>query len=186
LSALAASRAAFAQSADEHHRRADEAIETFLLRYWDQSRSYLRHVHSGGGTTGYWTFAQGCDALLDAVERTDGTRYAGLIETFFEAQAARGWIVSHYDDEAWMGVALLRAFYLTGESRYLETAELLFEDIRLAWDETCCGDNPGGLWWDKAKTQKATAANAGAAILAARLSERNGEDCGEDDDRPMA
>ena len=40
------------------------------------------------------------------------------------------------------------------------------------WDTTCCGPQKGGVWWDKAHTQKATASNAGAALAGARLYER--------------
>jgi predicted alpha-1,6-mannanase (GH76 family) len=136
---------------------------------------YLRaHFPDNGAATGYWTFAQGFDALLDGVERTGGRRYAGLVETFYDAQEARGWIVDFYDDECWMALALMRAYDLTGESRYLSRAESLFTDIMLAWDTTCCGSPPGGLWWDKRHTQKATASNAGAVIAGARLFERTG------------
>lgn len=164
-----------AQDVEEFHRRADEALQGFLLDFWRQDLGYLEHEHPGAsGPTGYWTFAQGFDALLDGVERTDGKRYAGLIETFHAAQDARGWIVSHYDDEAWMALALIRAHDLTGEAKYLDRAVTLYADIESAWNETCCGSRPGGIWWDKAHTQKATASNAAPVILAARLHERTG------------
>jgi len=166
---------AAAQDVEEFHRRADETLQRFLLDFWRQDLGYLEHEHPGAsGPTGYWTFAQGFDALLDGVERTDGSRYGGLIETFYAAQDARGWIVSHYDDEAWMALALIRAHDLTGEQRYLDRAVSLYTDIERAWDETCCGSNPGGIWWDKAHTQKATASNAAPVILAVRLHERTG------------
>src|SRR4030095_10249519 len=41
--------------------------------------------------------------------------------------------------------------------------------IQAGWDTTCCGTPVGGVWWDKAHTQKATASNATAAIAGARL-----------------
>ena len=85
-----------AQTPDEYHRRADLALQSFLEKFWSQSHDYLRHEFRGGGSrTGYWTFAQGFDALLDGVERTGGAQYAGLVNTFYEAQARRGGIVSH-------------------------------------------------------------------------------------------
>ena len=56
-----------------------------------------------------------------------------------------------------------------GDPRYRDRAVQLFDDIMAAWDETCCGSRPGGLWWDKPHTQKATASNAGAVITAVRL-----------------
>ena len=167
---------ALAQTPEEFHLRADTALQSFLLKYWSQGHNYLRASYPDeGGRTGYWTFAQGFDALLDGVERTSGRRYAGLIETFYDAQAGRGWLVGHYDDECWMALALMRAHDLTGEDRYLQTAGDLFADIMEGWDTTCCGAVKGGLWWDKAHTQKATASNAGAVIAGARLFERTGE-----------
>jgi predicted alpha-1,6-mannanase (GH76 family) len=45
----------------------------------------------------------------------------------------------------------------------------LYDDIVLGWDTTCCGPTPGGIWWDKQHTQKATASNAGPVITAVKL-----------------
>ena len=162
----------YAQSPEEYHARADAALESFLLKFWSQGASYLKaHYPDNGSATGYWTFAQGFDAVLDGVERTEGKAYAGWIETLFDAQNQRGWIVDYYDDENWMALALLRAHDLTGDTHYLQRAAALFADIRNGWDTTCCGSKKGGIWWNKAHTQKATASNAGVVILAARLYE---------------
>ena len=79
-----------AQTPEEYHQRADLALQSFLDKFWSQSNDYLRHEYSGSSPTGYWTFAQGFDALLDGVERTGGAQYAGLINTFFEAQDRPG------------------------------------------------------------------------------------------------
>src|SRR5262245_13219515 len=99
-----------AQSPEEYHRRADLALQTFLLRFWDADDNYLRaNRPDDGRLTGYWTFAQGFDAVLDGVERTGGGDYLGFVETFYRSQNSRGWFASHYDDESWMALALLRA-----------------------------------------------------------------------------
>jgi predicted alpha-1,6-mannanase (GH76 family) len=162
-----------AQTAEEYHRRADEGLQTFLLRFWAQGLDYLRQDSPGEALpTGYWTFAQGLDTLLDGVERTGGARYAGLIETFYAAQDRRGWIVDYYDDESWMCVALIRAYDLTGKAKYLERARTLYADIQTGWDQSCCGTRPGGIWWNKPHTQKATASNGGPVIGGARLYQR--------------
>jgi predicted alpha-1,6-mannanase (GH76 family) len=167
---------AFAQTTTEYHQRADLALRSFLLKFWSGSRNYLNSSYpDSGGTAGYWTFAQGFDALLDGVERTEGTRYAGLIETFYLAQDRRGWIVFHYDDESWMALALMRAYDMTGKTKYLDRAEALYQDIQTGWDTSCCGSLRGGIWWDKGHSQKATAANAGPVIGGVRLSERTGD-----------
>ena len=89
-------------------------------------------------------------------------------------QDQRGWFSGYYDDECWMTLALLRAYDLTGDLRYLNQAEALYSDIETGWDTSCCGPGKGGMWWDKAHTQKATAANAGAALAGTRLYLRTG------------
>lgn len=161
------------QSAATYHARADQALQSFLLKFWNGGQQYLRNRYpSDGSLTGYWTYANGWDALLDGVERTGGAQYAGLIESFYLGQNSRGWTNDYYDDECWMTLALVRAYDLTTNSVYLNQAQALFADVQGGWDTTCCGPNPGGVWWNKPHTQKATAANAGAALAGTRLYQR--------------
>ncbi len=159
-----------AQSAAVYHSRADQALQSFLLKFWNGSQQYLRNYYPNDGSlTGYWTYANGWDAVLDGVERTGGAQYAGLIESLYQGQNARGWKNNYYDDECWMTLALIRAYDLTTNATYLNQAKSLYADVQTGWDSTCCGATVGGLWWDKSHTQKATAANAGAALAGARL-----------------
>jgi predicted alpha-1,6-mannanase (GH76 family) len=155
--------------------QADEALEATLLSFWSQSQGYL--VANPGSTTetGYWNFAQAWDTVLDGVQRHGGARFTGTLVTFYDAQDAIGWSRDYYDDENWMSLALIRAYDLTSDATYLAQAESLYADIMTAWDTTCCGTTPGGLWWDKAHTQKATASNAGPVITGARLYERTND-----------
>jgi predicted alpha-1,6-mannanase (GH76 family) len=165
-----------AQTVATFHDRADQGLQSFLLKFWSGSSQYLRNKYPSDGTlTGYWTYAHGWEALMDGVERTGGQQYAGLIESFYEGQDQRGWYSAYYDDECWMILALLRAFDLNGDTKYLNEAAALYGDVMSGWDTTCCGASKGGLWWDKAHTQKATAANAGAALAGARLYLRTGD-----------
>lgn len=158
------------------HQHADTALAALLTGFWSGPEQYLTATSpSSGALTGYWTYAQAFDALLDGVERTGGERYQGLIRSFYDGRGARGWLVDYYDDETWMTLALMRAFDLTGDPEYLERAKTLFADIMAAWDTTCCGDYPGGIWWNKQHTQKATASNAGPVIAGVRLSERTND-----------
>jgi predicted alpha-1,6-mannanase (GH76 family) len=153
---------------------ADEALERFLVRYW--TGSYMAaNSPRDANLTGYWTFAQAFDNVLDGFERTGGTRYWGTIETFYLAQNTIGWSRDYYDDEDWMALALIRAYDLTQTTKYLDEAKSLMSDIMAAWDTTCCGTSPGGIWWDRSHTQKATAANAGPVITATRLAARTGD-----------
>jgi predicted alpha-1,6-mannanase (GH76 family) len=154
-------------------QRADSALVSLLVNFWSGADQYLRATAPANGKlTGYWTYAQAFDALLDGVERTQGQHYSGLIRAFYEGRAARGWLTDYYDDEAWMTLALMRAYDLTADKRYLDTAETIYKDIMTQWDTTCCGTHLGGIWWDKKRTQKATASNAGPALAGIRLAKR--------------
>jgi predicted alpha-1,6-mannanase (GH76 family) len=158
------------------HEHADSALGATLSNFWSGADQYLHAIApSDGKLTGYWTYAQLFDALLDGVQRSEGQRFRGLIRSFYEGRAARGWLVDYYDDEAWMTLALMRAYDLTGEQRYLDTAESTYQDIMTQWDTTCCGTHLGGIWWDKKKTQKATASNAGPVLAGVRLAKRTGK-----------
>ena len=162
-----------AQTVATYHARADQALQSFLLKFWNGGQQYLRDKYPNDGSlTGYWTYANGWDALLDGVERTSGAQYAGLIESFYLGQNSRGWTNDYYDDECWMTLALVRAYDLTTNVVYLNQAQALYADVQGGWDTTCCGSPVGGVWWNKAHTQKATAANAGAALAGTRLYQR--------------
>ena len=161
----------------ESQARADAATEALVARFWMADASdFAECWPSSGRPTGYWTYAQALDAVLDAAERSGEARWVELVRTMIDAQDRRGWLRDYFDDEGWMALALLRAHDLTGDAGYLARAAALVDDV--AWnaaDATCCGATPGGLWWDRAHTQKATASNAVPAIAAARLYERTGE-----------
>ncbi len=155
------------------HAHADAALTATLLSFWSGNDQYLYAASPTTGTvTGYWTYAQFFDALLDGVERTGGQRYAGLVRAFYNGRDQRGWIVDYFDDEAWMTLALMRAFDLTGEQIYLDQAKTVYENVMLGWDATCCGNYKGGIWWDRKHSSKATASNATNVIAGVRLAKR--------------
>jgi predicted alpha-1,6-mannanase (GH76 family) len=161
---------AAAQTTADYHHYADVAIRSFLLKFWNPGQNYLNDTYPGNGRlTGYWTYANGWRTVIANAQRTRSRMYAGLIETFYEGQDRRGWYAGYYDDENWMVLALMHAYEVTHEARYLSQARSLFSDIQQGWDTSCCGTPPGGIWWDKAHTQKATASNAGPVIAACRL-----------------
>ncbi|HEX8792118.1 MAG TPA: glycoside hydrolase family 76 protein [Polyangiaceae bacterium] len=157
---------------------ADAATQALVDRYWNGA--YLKDADpatpgSCGLDACYWIYAQAFDAVLDAVQRTGGKRFAGWIGRLYDAQDGRGWIEPHasryFDDENWMALALIRAFDATGDRKYLCHAVQLYRDVKSEGF-----DRPGGhfdgIWWNAAHTQKATASNLGPAITAARLHER--------------
>ncbi len=150
--------------------RADAATSALLNRFYDHGNHYFADADpSDGKLAGYWIEAQAYDAVLDAVQRTGGKELHAWVEAGYEAQDARGWSRDFFDDETWMALALVRAYDVTKNAKYLARAEDLFADIEQN------GRTSTGVWWNRAHTQKATASNFGPAILAARLNERTGK-----------
>jgi predicted alpha-1,6-mannanase (GH76 family) len=156
------------------HMRADRSIAQLMFGFWNGATQYFDAAEpTTNNRTGYWTFAQAFDAVIDGVERTGSRRYRGLIPTLYAAQNGSTWRSDYYDDENWLALALMRAYDLTGNRAYLDRALALFLEITAAWDSTSA--HPGGIWWDRAHTQKATASNAGPVISGVRLSARTGD-----------
>jgi predicted alpha-1,6-mannanase (GH76 family) len=147
--------------AEAMQTRADDLIETLMLNYWSSLAS---------NTTSYdWKYAHYWDGVLDATQRRGANAFSGTAKMFFDLQQKRGWFDGFYDDENWITLALLHSYTVTGDSTYLDQAKAVYADIEKAWDTTCCGAHPGGLWWEKPMTDKATAINAGAVISGSRL-----------------
>lgn len=54
-------------------------------------------------------------------------------------------INDYYDDEGWWALAWIEAFKLTNDKKYLDMAEIIFEDMATGWSDTC----GGGIFWKK-------------------------------------
>lgn len=79
-----------------------------------------------------------------------------------------GFIDDYYDDEGWWALAWIRAYDVTGETKYLEIAESIFEDMQGGVNDTC----GGGIWWSKDETYKNAIANELYLSVAASLANR--------------
>src|SRR3974390_1371520 len=65
-----------AQTPATYHNRADQALQSFLLKFWNGGQQYLRQQFPDNGLlTGYWTYANGWGAVMDGVGRTRGEPY---------------------------------------------------------------------------------------------------------------
>ncbi|KAK7978699.1 glycosyl hydrolase [Apiospora saccharicola] len=120
----------------------------------------------------WWQSANALTTLLDMVQA--GSPKAGVIasvvipNTFqaagaFNARSKHGlkraaatkddhqnpFSNGFYDDMGWWAVAWMRAYDVTGNRTYLDTAEALFADMTTGWGTSCW---PEGMWWDKQHT----------------------------------
>ncbi|KLJ06356.1 hypothetical protein EMPG_09276 [Blastomyces silverae] len=80
-----------------------------------------------------------------------------------------GFINGYYDDEGWWALGWIKVYDLTGDSKYLNMARDIFEDMVGGWDDNRCG---GGIWWNKKRTALVAIANELFLSVAAHLAIR--------------
>eukprot|EP01089_Gocevia_fonbrunei_P013355 TRINITY_DN3411_c0_g2_i1.p1 TRINITY_DN3411_c0_g2~~TRINITY_DN3411_c0_g2_i1.p1 ORF type:complete len:372 (-),score=31.57 TRINITY_DN3411_c0_g2_i1:34-1149(-) len=158
-------------------QRAEQSMSLFMQSFWDSQTNYLFKYYPNNyddTQSQYWNFAVAYDVLVTAASFLDLNQYQPYISKFFAGQNSIGWDREYYDDLNWMCMALLNAHNLTRSSEYLNKAETLFHKVMAAWDTTCCGSTPGGIWWDTLHESKAAASNAGPAATAVLLYQATG------------
>jgi predicted alpha-1,6-mannanase (GH76 family) len=80
-----------------------------------------------------------------------------------------GYVNDYYDDMGWWAMAWIKAYDITRDRKYLDTAETLFEDMTFGWGTNC---SDSGLWWDKQHREIAPISNALFIQVAGWLSNR--------------
>lgn len=117
-------------------------------------------------TTGWWNAANALEATIDYSMLTGSHEYRSTIVNTFEKHKHKNFLNPWlYDDQGWWALAWIKAYDLTGESRYLEMAQTIFKDMTTAWDSTC----GGGLWWHKRREYKNAITNELFLLVAVRL-----------------
>ncbi len=125
-------------------------------------------------TTGWWNSANALNALTNYMIVSGDHRYVWVVENTFakKSLAAGGNFINDFtDDTGWWALAWISAYDLTGDTRYLQTAQ---RDVDFMWsnhDDTC----GGGLWWTVNRGYKNAISNELFVQAAAELSQRLGE-----------
>jgi predicted alpha-1,6-mannanase (GH76 family) len=118
---------------------------------------------------GWWNSANSLTAIVDLSLATHSSHYLADIEKTYVANRSGRFVVNkYYDDEGWWALAWIDTYDLTGDARYLQAAEGIFEDMTTGWDDTC----GGGLWWTRERTYKNAIPNELFLSVAAHLANR--------------
>jgi hypothetical protein len=82
----------------------------------------------------------------------------------------------YYDDNAWLGLALVRHHELTGNAELLRLAQRVFSFVVSGWSTEETWQIPGGIRWKEptGNHSRNTCVNGPASELAARLYEKTG------------
>ncbi len=148
---------------------ADTATAAATLQQW--------YNHKGlWNTTGWWNAANCVEAVENVIVVDNGGQYLSVLDRTFRRNSGTNFLNEYYDDEGWWALAWIRAFDLTGETRYLKMSKTIFKDMMDSWDSHC----DGGIWWRKDKRYKNAIANELFLLTAIRLHQRTPGDAGTD------
>jgi len=167
---------------------ASTAMTNFVNTYWDSNANYFfrnsdHQAHGAdpsdgsfyyqpdnGVYTDFWWEAQLWETVMDAYQRTGSSTYRTMIDNVYN-----GWIADYpnwqsdmfNDDIGWWALASIRAYTITGETKYETQAKAMFDFIYQSYDSTF----GGGIWWNRKSflSQKNVATNGVAAIVAIDL-----------------
>ena len=126
---------------------AEKSSSDFVDGFWDNTRKHFNNSTTGTvNQYDYWPEAHAIDVVIDAWLRNGDHQYKQIIYDFYEGVKKKNGNTfknSFYDDMAWHGLAHLRAFEATDDTRYEESAGQLWKWILTGWD-----DNTGGIKWN--------------------------------------
>jgi predicted alpha-1,6-mannanase (GH76 family) len=142
------------------------AAAVVTLQNWYRRETGLWSVPHGPG---WWNAANALHAVIDYMSLTGTRGYLDVVANTFDRNTSRGFLNEYYDDEAWWALAWIAAYDLTGDRKYLSTAEAIFADMTTGWTTDTCG---GGLLWKKGLPGKLAVENELFLAVAVRLYQR--------------
>src|SRR5579859_1661056 len=119
------------------------------------ARLYSYYSASTGLWNGeWWNSANHLNTLIDYMTRGGSNNYSSIINNTYTLNINSGsgsFRTGAIDDTGWWGLAWLRAYDMTGNTTYLNTAQADADWMQSFWDTSSCN---GGVWWSDAKTYK--------------------------------
>lgn len=126
-------------------------------------------------TSKWWQAGNALETTIDYSRITNTKTYHPVIKNTFEKNKDSKFLNQwFYDDDGWWALTWIKAYDLTGETRYLDMAKTIFNDMKQGWDSTC----GGGIWWKKKRIYKNAITNELFLSVAARLHLRTKGDSG--------
>ena len=166
---------------------ADSSTTAFIQNFWNDEKGFFNINSNGdeGSGNNYWPQAHAMDVVIAAYQRTGDSKYSAMFDKWFVGVKQQCWSgrkdqywVPLYDDNAWISITMMKLYNITKDSKYLEVARYLHEDMMAnGWDN----ENIGGLSWGAPGTSyygdsRAICTNGPAAVLAFMLYEATGEE----------
>lgn len=149
----------------------DEMMQHWKNKYYKKAN--VGHVIGNGG---WWGDAEMFEVVLDAYETTGDAQYATMFAELYKNFCSRNgtdWSGNNFNDDiAWMCIACVRAYLLTGITEYRTRAKLNFD--KMYKRANAYGDNT--LIWCMGKTGTNSCINGPAAVAACYLGQALGDE----------
>jgi predicted alpha-1,6-mannanase (GH76 family) len=131
--------------------------------------------------TEWWRGANMLEVSIDYARETGDGTYLDLIDNTYEKnkngftfpsgfRIEPNFINEFYDDNGWWALTWIKAYDLTHQQKYLDTAKVIFTQMTGGWDDKC----KGGLYWKRPHNENGKNAipNELFLTIAARLHNR--------------
>ena len=154
-----------------------EAMRDDMMNKW---RNHYYHKAGTGyiiGRGGWWGDAEMFEVVLDALETTGEAQYATMFDNLYKNFCQRNntdWSGNEYNDDiAWMCIACVRAYLLTGNTEYRTRAKQNFDKMYARAQK-----HDGGtlLWRQSSPDGTNSCVNGPAAVCACYLAEATGQE----------
>ncbi len=125
---------------------ADSSSGSLLLNFWNPAGKYFNNTSNGDTKFGYWPQAHALDVVIDAYTRTNDNKYRALMDDWMvgvKQQNGNTFLNEFYDDMEWNGLAMLRAYAATNDSKFKTGADQVWADIKSGWNGNMGAVLPG-------------------------------------------
>jgi hypothetical protein len=130
--------------------QADSAYTAWYNLYWNGSNNTFYKKDNRTGTIDFWRYAHDWETIMDRYELTRDPVYLKHMKdawTGFNRTNGMGldWKQNDYNDDIeWWVISATRAYMLTSDTAYLNTAKRNFDWLYATqWDNVL----GGGIWW---------------------------------------
>jgi predicted alpha-1,6-mannanase (GH76 family) len=122
-----------------------------------QSHYYSQSSGLWIAPAGWWNSGNALEALCEYITYSNDRTFFTVINNVFTHTTFPQTENGFFDDAQWWGIAWVRAYQLTKDTRYLQRAVQIWNYVyHDAWDTSKCG---GGVWWNSQKNYKNAVTN---------------------------
>ena len=161
-------------------KEASNSTLALVNEFWNKDKKFF-NTYAGKADTSaqdwcYWPQAHAMDVIIDAYIRTENKTWKGYFDAWYEGvkqKSGGSYFNDFVDDMEWICLTMIRLYEQTGDKKFINTAQSLWDRIKANWNDTYSG---GGIAWKQSQpASKNACSNGPAGIIAARMYQLNGK-----------